>query len=239
LIFADVVRSYLYVRKFVKNLTISYICKENSKKPYKLIENNISQSIANRVKEAKPGAIFFPGDLLEFGSPEAIHTTFSRLVGAEQLIRLAKGIYLKPEIDPELGPLKPSLEDLAKTISERDKVVIRPTGAYALNRLGLSTQVPTRVVFLTSGNPKNIKVGKSTLVFQKTTPKQLSVEQENIFLAIQALIALKDQGEDPAVIRRLTDVLAREKLADIREAAKLSPQRVARILYRIADNIEN
>jgi len=50
---------------------------------------------------------------------------------------------------------------------------------------------------------------------------------------------LKDQGEDPKVIRRLTDVLAREKLADIREAAKLSPQRVARILYRIADNIEN
>jgi hypothetical protein len=229
----------MVVRKFVKNLTTSYICKKNCKKPYKMTENNISQSIANRVKEAKSGAIFFPGDLLEFGSPEAIHTTFSRLVGTKQLIRLAKGIYLKPEIDPELGPLKPSLEDLAKTISERDKVVIRPTGAYALNRLGLSTQVPTKVVFLTNGNPKNIKVGKSTLVFQKTTPKQLAVKQENIFLAIQALIALKDQGEDLVVIRRLTDVLAREKLADIREAAKLSPQRVARILYRIADNIEN
>ncbi len=86
---------------------------------------------------------------------------------------------------------------------------------------------------------KRCKVGKSTLVFQKTTPKQLAVEQESIFLAIKALIALKDQGEDPKVIRRLTDVLAREKLHDIREAAKLSPQRVARILYRIADNIEN
>jgi hypothetical protein len=82
-------------------------------------------------------------------------------------------------------------------------------------------------------------VGKSTLVFQKTTPKQLAVEREDIFLVIQALIALEDQAEDMQVMRRLTDVLAREKLADIREAAKLSPQRVARILYRIADNIEN
>jgi hypothetical protein len=204
-----------------------------------MAENKITKSIADRVKEAKPGTIFFPGDLLEFGSPEAIHTAFSRLAATKQLTRLAKGIYLKPAIDTELGPLKPSLEDLAKAISDRDKVVIRTTGAYALNRLGLSTQVPTRVVFLTNGNPKSIKVGKSTLVFQKTTPKQLAVEQENIFLAIQALIALKDQGEDPKVIRRLTEILAQEKLTDIREAAKLSPQRAARILYRIADNIEN
>src|SRR5580658_7415842 len=195
----------MVVRKFVKNLTTSYTCKKNCKKPYKMTENNISQSIANRVKEAKSGAIFFPGDLLEFGSPEAIHTTFSRLAGTKQLIRLAKGIYLKPKIDAELGPLKPSLEDLARTVAERDKVVIRPTGAYALNRLGLSTQVPTRVVFLTSGNPKNIKVGNSTLVFQKTTPKQLAVEQENIFLVIQALIALEDQAEDQQVIRQLTN----------------------------------
>lgn len=201
--------------------------------------SNISKSVTDRVRDSKPGTIFFPGDLLEIGSPEAIHTTFSRLVGTKQLIRLAKGIYLKPKMDPELGPLKPSLEDLARTVAERDKVVIRPTGAYALNRLGLSTQVPTRVVFLTSGNPKNINVGNSTLVFLKTTPKQLAVEQENIFLVIQALIALEDQGEDDAVIGRLTEVLAREKLADIREAAKLSPQRVARVLYRLADNIEN
>ena len=201
--------------------------------------NNISKAVTDRVRDAKSGTIFFPGDLLQIGSPEAIHTIFSRLVGTKQLMRLAKGIYLKPKMDPELGPLKPSLEDLARTVAERDKVVIRPTGAYALNRLGLSTQVPTRVVFLTSGNPKNIKVGKSTLVFQKTSPKQLAVEQENIFLSIQALIALEDQAEDKKVMRRLTDVLAREKLADIRESAKLAPQRVARILYRIADNIEN
>ncbi|MBS1663098.1 MAG: hypothetical protein JST68_18790 [Bacteroidetes bacterium] len=200
--------------------------------------DTITRAITERVKDAKSGTLFFPGDLLELGSPEAIHTTFSRLAESKQLMRLAKGIYLKPKIDPELGPIKPSLEELARTIAEREKVVIRPTGSYALNRLGLSTQVPTRVVFLTSGNPKNIKVGRSTLVFQKTTPKQLAVEQENIFLAIQALITLKDQAENPGVLRRLTEVLAQQQPADIRGGAKLAPQRVARILYQIAENIE-
>jgi len=226
------------VRKFAKNLTKYYFCKENNKKPYKMPADTVTRAIADRVKEAKPGTVFFPGDFLELGSPEAIHTTLSRLVEAEQLLRIAKGIYLKPQIDPELGLIKPSLEQLARIIAERDKVVIRPTGAYALNRLGLSTQVPMRVVFLTNGNPKHIKVGKGTLVFQKTTPKQLAVKQEVIFLAIQALITLKVQAEDPEVIRQLTEVLAQQQPTDIREAAKLAPQRVARILYGIAENIE-
>jgi Family of unknown function (DUF6088) len=200
----------------------------------------IAGSIAERIRGAKPGTIFFPGDLLELGSQEAIHTAFSRIADtdANNLLRLAKGIYLKPVVDSELGAIKPSLEELARTIAEREKVIIRPTGAYALNKLGLSTQVPAKVVYLTNGNPKNIKVGKSTLVFQKTTPKQLAIKQENIFLAIQALIALKDQAEEPTVIQRLTEILAREKPVDIREAAKLAPQRVARILYRIVNEIE-
>lgn len=198
----------------------------------------VAEALLSRIEEAKPGTVFFPGDAVEFGSPEAIHTTFSRLVDAHKLLRLAKGIYLKPKIDAELGPLKPSLEELAQLIAEREKVVIRPTGAYALNRLGLSTQIPTKVVYLTNGNPKKIKVGRSTLVFKKTTPKQLAVKQENIFLAIQALIALEDQKNDPAVIQRLTEILTQERLTDIRQAAKLAPQRVAQVLYQIANNIE-
>ena len=198
----------------------------------------ITKAVAARVKEAAPGTVFFPGDLLELGTPEAIHTTFSRLAASHTLLRLAKGIYLKPKIDPELGPLKPSLEELAYKIADRDKVTIRPTGAYALNKLGLSTQVPTKVVFLTNGNAKRIVVGKSSIVFQKTTPKQLAVEQENIFLAIQALIAMKDQANDPQVMRQLTQVLAGEQPDDIRKAAKLTPQRIARMLYQLAGNIE-
>jgi Family of unknown function (DUF6088) len=201
-------------------------------------KTTVTDALCSRIDEAKPGTVFFPGDALELGSPEAIHTTFSRLVDTQKLLRLAKGIYLKPKIDPELRLLKPSLEELAQLIAERDKVIIRPTGAYALNRLGLSTQIPTKVVYLTNGNPKKIQVGRSTLVFKKTTPKQLAVKQENIFLAIQALIALKDQANDLMVIQRLTEVLGREQPIDIRQAAKLAPQRVAQVLYQIAKNIE-
>lgn len=198
----------------------------------------ITRSVADKVKEAKPGTVFFPADLLEFGAPDAIHQTFSRLAKNKTLLRLAKGIYVKPTMDPELGALRPSLENVAQQIAERDKVVIRPTGAAALNKLGLSTQIPTKVVYLTNGNPKRIQVGRSTIVFKKTTHKQLAVQPETVFLAIQALIALRDQAEDLDIIWQLTEVLGVEKPADIRNGARLAPQRIGRILYQIANNIE-
>ncbi|HEY4289200.1 MAG TPA: DUF6088 family protein [Puia sp.] len=198
----------------------------------------ITRSVTEKVKKARPGAVFFPADLLEFGEPDAIHQTFSRLAKNKILLRLAKGIYVKPMMDPELGDLRPSLEDVAQQIAERDKVVIRPTGAAALNKLGLSTQVPTKVVYLTNGNPKRIQVGRSTIVFKKTTHKQLAVQPETVFLAIQALIALRNQADDPNIFRRLTEVLGAEKPADIRNGARLAPQRISRILYEIANHLE-
>jgi hypothetical protein len=198
----------------------------------------ITRSVTEKVKEAKPGTVFFPSDLLEFGAPDAIHQTFSRLARSKTLLRLAKGIYVKPTMDSELGPLRPSLEDVAQQIADRDKVLIRPTGAAALNKLGLSTQVPTKVVYLTNGNPKRIRFGRSSIVFKKTTHKQLAVQPEMVFLAIQALIALEDQADTPDIIRQLKEILSMENPADIRQGARLAPQRIGQILYQIANDIE-
>jgi len=58
----------------------------------------------------------------------------------KEVIRLAKGMYFKPENDPVLGMLYPSIEEVAAQIAKNKKVVIRPTDSYVLNKLGLSTQ---------------------------------------------------------------------------------------------------
>ena len=47
------------------------------------------------------------------------------------------------------------------------------SGSYSLNALGLSTQVPMKIVLLTDGSPRVIKVGKRTIKFKKTSPKNL------------------------------------------------------------------
>lgn len=202
--------------------------------------DNSSQSLLDElVSHKEPGQLLFPSEYFSIGSPEAIHMAFSRLVRQNTLTRLGKGIYLKPKMDPELGQLYPSLEEIARKIAEKERVVIRPTGSYALNKLGLSTQVPTKVVFLTNGSPRTIRIGKGAITFKSTTPKKLSAKNDTVFLAIQALIALGEKGTTDKIIDTLCAILQREGPASIREDARSAPNHVAQTLYFIADKLEN
>ncbi len=105
-------------------------------------------------------------------------------------------------------------------------------------KLGLSTQVPTKVVFLTNGSPRKIKVGKGTITFKSTTPKRMAVNSELTFLAIQAMLTLGKKGVDEKVLKHLRSVLRNEGVAEVRESAKSAPVWIARKLYLIADKIE-
>ena len=199
---------------------------------------NTTSLILDSLRNTKEGQLLFPGDFLNTGTPEAVNMAFFRLASEKKLIRLGKGIYLHPKMDPVLGLLYPSLEEIAHKIAAKEKVLIRPTGAYALNRLGFSTQVPTKVVFLTNGSPRKIKIGKGTITFKRTTPKKMASKGELTFLAIQALNELGENNIGSKEIDRLVDILKKEEVSTIREDAKYAPNWIARILYYIADKIE-
>jgi hypothetical protein len=201
-------------------------------------QNSDHAEVEELVKQQPQGSVLFPGDYFSIGSPESILMAFSRMAKSKELVRLGKGIYLKPENNPRLGQVFPSLETIARKIAEKEKVQIRPTGSAALNKLGLSTQVPTKVVFLTDGSPRTIKVGKGTISFKSTTPKKLAAKSDTVFLAIQALMELGTKGLNEKTTDILYKVLKNESPATIREDARLAPNHVARTLYGIADKIE-
>ena len=201
-------------------------------------ENSIKTKINSELTVDKEGQLLFPGDFLQIGSPEAVNMSFSRLAKEKKIHRLAKGIYLYPKTHHKMGVIYPSLEEIARKIATREKVQIRPTGSYALNKLGLSTQVPTKVVFLTDGSPRKIKVGKGTITFKSTTPKKMAATGELTFLAIQAMLILSEKGVDENVLNHLKSVLKNEGATQVREGAKSAPVWIARQLYLIADKIE-
>src|SRR5258706_15884403 len=93
--------------------------------------------IARKIGLLKPGSLIFPSDFKGIGTEKAIKNALSRLAKDEKIERLAHGIYLLPEYDPKFGKLKPSLEKIATAIAKHDHIRIKPTGAYALNKLGL------------------------------------------------------------------------------------------------------
>ncbi|WP_445737044.1 DUF6088 family protein [Mariniflexile sp.] len=190
----------------------------------------VENKIAKALKSFKKGSILFVDDFLDYGNTESVKKALLRLKQKEILVRLAHGIYLYPKIDKELGVLFPSTEDIAKAIARRDKARIVPTGIHALNKLGLSTQVPMKVVYLTDGAARSVKVGKRIISFKKTSPKNLLAQGEISSLVIQALKTIGRKKLDNEKLKKIYEILTNEKNENILNDAKLAPAWINKIL---------
>jgi len=195
----------------------------------------VENRIAEALKTYPRGCVLFVDDFLDYGNPESVKKALLRLKEKEILVRLAHGIYLYPKVDKELGVLFPSTEEIAKAIARRDKARIFPTGVQALNKLGLSTQVPMKVVYLTDGAARTVKVGKRTITFKKTSPKNLLLKGEISGLAIQALKNIGQNKVDEKTIENIQAILKNEKKENIINDAKLSPAWVSKILMQVIE----
>jgi hypothetical protein len=193
----------------------------------------VENKIAEVLKSFSKGSVLFVGDFLDFGNSESVKKALLRLKEKEILVRLAHGIYLYPKVDKELGVLYPSTEDIAKAIARRDKARIVPTGVQALNKLGLSTQVPLKIVYLTDGAARIIKVGKRTIEFKNTSPKNLLVKGEISSLVIQALKTIGQNKIDAKTTEKIQAILKNEKKENIISDAKLSPAWINKILMQV------
>ena len=191
-----------------------------------IVENKIFESLKSRQK----GVVIFVSDFSDYGSAESVKKALLRLNEKETIVRLAHGIYLYPKVDKELGILFPSTEDIALAIARRDKIRIIPTGVQALNKLGLSTQVPMKLVYLTDGGTRNIKVGKRTISFKNTSPKNLFMKGEISSMVIQALKTIGNSQLDDSTLLKIQNILKKEKKDNIINDAKLAPVWISKIL---------
>tara|TARA_B110000046_G_scaffold51466_1_gene57340 strand:- start:1242 stop:1835 length:594 start_codon:yes stop_codon:yes gene_type:complete len=191
---------------------------------------SIQTRIENKIKSMKRGSVLFPSNFDDIGNVEVVKKSLLRLENKKFLVRLAHGIYLYPKQDKLLGVLYPTIEEIAIAIAERDKARIIPTGTTALNKLGLSTQIPMNIVFLTDGAPRSILVGKRIIKLKRTSPKNLAVKGEITSLIIQAL---KEIGKDNVTAGQLEKIkihLEKEKQEIIAHDAKLAPVWISKIM---------
>lgn len=203
---------------------------------YKM-NKSIELQVLNRVKKAGRGVLFFTESFVSYGSAEAIKKALQRLTNSGELDRVATGIYVRPVIDNVIGKVSPSIEDIAKAIAKRDKARIVPTGAYALNRLGLSTQVPMNVIFLTDGSARKIKIGKRSILFKKASPKNVASVGEISGLAIQAL---KEIGKEKVLdkeIKHIQELLKKEKPTRLKHDIRLAPAWIREIMKPVLISI--
>ena len=111
------------------------------------------------------------------------------------LYRFAKGIYYRPLYDKWDGTLRePSLDAIALKIAQRDNARIIPTGAYALNKLGLSTQVPANIIYITDGSARQVKFGEGkSITFRHSNDLGNFAYQSQLMQL--AVLAMREIGE--------------------------------------------
>ena len=185
--------------------------------------NKVSTEIAGMT----PGMVFFPSDLAKVGTKSSqVLKVLERETKAGTILRLAQGVYYYPKADDKygLGIIYPSYEEVAERIAERDKVIIVPTGAYALNKLGFSTQVPMNLVYMTDGTSKTIKMSNGySIKFIHTTQKNLAYKNRLLQMLV---FALKDIGKENITEEqeaRVRTLLQNTPLEQIRDDLGLMP----------------
>jgi ribosomal protein S19E (S16A) len=193
---------------------------------------SVEKQVEKSIKSKPKGSLVMPDDFLTIGTSEAIRKALDRLEDKGEIIRVAHGIYVRPKISKLIGPLAPAAEEVAEAIAKRDRIRTVPTGSYALNALGLSTQVPMNIVLLTDGSPREIKVGKRTIKFKKTTPKNLLAKGKISRLVIQALKEIGNGKVTAEEEQKILNLLRKEDIKDLKHDIALAPVWIQKIMKK-------
>ena len=160
--------------------------------------------ILNRIRGSGTGWVFSPRDFLDLGERATIDSALHRLAEKGQVRRVIRGLYDYPRFSELLKQqLSPEIDQVARALARKFRWRIQPSGATALNLLGLSTQVPSRAVYLSDGPDRNYKVGSTSLVFEHTALKEAGFDLRESGLIVQALKSLGQERITPEVISKI------------------------------------
>jgi hypothetical protein len=192
------------------------------------------KAILDRIRGHGRGWVFTPRHFLDLASRPAITSALRRQTQAGTLRQLGRGLYDYPKLHAVLGTLAPTPEALAKAMAGRDRVRLQPSGAYAANLLGLSEQVPAKVVFLTDGPSRMVQVGPMTLQLRRTTPRNMAAAGRPSGLVIQALRHLGEEHVTPERIAQLRRTLSADDRRALLKDLTLAPTWMHRSLKELA-----
>lgn len=190
--------------------------------------------VVRRILSHRRGWVFTPDSFKDLGSRLAIDHALTRHMKKGTIRKLARGLYDFPKIDPLLGPLQPSTGDIAKALAGRDATRIQPSGAYAANLLGLTTQVPMKVVYLTDGRPRTIQVGNRQITLKQTTPRNMATAGKISGLIIQALRHIGKEHVDDHVLEQLDRRLDEEARSQLIKDIRYAPAWIADIFRMLS-----
>lgn len=184
---------------------------------------SLDKKMRSRIQGNGRGWCFTPNAFLDIASKDTIWVALSRLAQKGFIRRLSRGLYDYPRKHPKLGVLAPDPDAVAQALANRDAIRLQPSGAYAANLLGLSEQVPARVVFLTDGPARRVKLGRREIILKNTTPRNMATAGRISGTVIQALRFIGKQQLNNAHITHLKELLPEADKVQLRRDRIYAP----------------
>jgi len=171
--------------------------------------------------------------LLHLGSRAAVDQALSRLARAEKLLRLGRGLYVLP-VASRFGVRPPTLTKVVEGIASMTGETVASHGAAAANAFGLTTQVPVRSVFLTSGRTRRLTLGAQVVELRHAPAWQLTLAARPAGAALRALAWLGPREAERA-LPQLESRLSPTELKEMMAARSRLPTWMAKTVSALSE----
>ena len=176
-----------------------------------------------RIQAWGRGKVFVPHDFLDLGTRRAVDAALRRLTASGRIRHLGRGVYDYPRTHPRLGIRTPSVDDVAAAVARGTGESIVVSEARAANALGVTSQVPARATYLTSGTSRTLRIGPHTIRFRHAAPSRLAGGDSRAGMAVRALRFLGRDGLDPQAQRALVRALGDDDRQQLQNRRQLAP----------------
>ena len=201
-----------------------------------VVTQSIDDKIIRSIKARKGALAFSARDFGHLSNRPAVGQGLARLMKQGRLRRIRQGLYDLPKKHPLLGQTAPDPQAVIRALMDGSGAQWQASGAYAANLLGLSEQVPAKIVILTDGVPRRVALGKLTLTFRRAAPRNLLGAGHPAGLVIQAIRHLRKNGLSPTMIDRLRTRIDAGTKAELRALLPRLAVWLQPVVRQIAEN---
>lgn len=193
---------------------------------------HLSEKIMKHAAALPEGAPIVAKALLHLGSRAAVDQALSRLVRRGALLRAGRGLYVRP-VETRFGTRAPAAEKVVAALARQSGETVTSSGASAANALGLTPQVPSRTVYLTSGPSRKLHLGRQTVELKHAPRWQLALPGRPAGEAVRALAWLGPAKAGQA-LRTLKRKLPRSAFQEMASVSQLLPAWMVKPVSEIA-----
>lgn len=198
-----------------------------------------AQSIQKRIKSKARGKPFTSSELLEYGSRAAVDQALARLARAKSIVRLTRGVYVRPKKSAYVSTVLPAPSKIIQAITAKTQEVVQVSGAEAARQLGLSTQVSMQPVYWTTGRSRTIRLGNLQVTLQHKSQRKLPCPESKAGLAVTALWYFGKEETSTNTISKLEKALTNSEFKKFQSLKPQMPAWMSNVLIQYQRSKQN